>query len=248
MIFRFLPNSINSRKNVLEKAHARANSQSLAEMVLMPPTLDKLNISFPKFIKEFNERNIAFSEQAAFTTKENRLQHLLQMCISHFIQGLNFRIQRGIYKPAIRLLYNLELNTTAMPETNTEQSLITVATNLINGEQARSTNRNNGDTSIPMCNPDIKELQTVLNRYKEVTTQQSEAKTKFFNENKDVLDMLPETDKLIKRIYNEVELFYSDLEPSQMRRNAREWGIIYYTRDGETPEEGCITEEELNNM
>ena len=98
-----------------------------------------------------------------------------------------------------------------------------------------------------MQNPDIKEISTQLKAYLIVHNKQSTEKDKFYKENKDVLDMLPQVDDLIRDIYDEVEFEYRIKTASNKRKLARELGVIYVSRKGEEPEDGVIDEDEMYN-
>uniref|UniRef100_UPI003569B6B0 hypothetical protein n=1 Tax=Draconibacterium sp. TaxID=1965318 RepID=UPI003569B6B0 len=71
---------------------------------------------------------------------------------------------------------------------------------------------------------------------------QSAEKQAFDAENKDVLDMLPEIDELIRDIYDEVEFYYRKETPPNRRKLAREWGVSYVSRPGEEPEDEVVEE------
>jgi hypothetical protein len=251
MPFRHFPNSINSRLEVLQKTFTRASSASADEMAISADTKKLLDAEFPTFSKEVDERSQSFSNQAEATRVEQQLQRLLRQEISHFVQGFNFGVERGVFKASSRLDYKLDQNSSLVPALDSETETVMWAKNMINGEAIRlsgNTKKKTSNNEIPMCNPTAAKIEITLAEFMKESNKQSELKEVFFNENKDVLDMLPQIDLLIKDIYDEVGFYYRRLEPSQRRRLSREWGVIYYTSSTEQPEDGCITEEELQKM
>lgn len=135
-------------------------------------------------------------------------------------------------------------NTLGMvPNIRSQQDLVIWAKNLIEGEEKRLAKNAEGKaTARPMSNPRISEVENEFNKYIELSNIQSAEKQAFDAENKDVLDMLPEMDELIRDIYDEVEFYYRKETPANKRKLAREWGAVYISRKGEDSEEGVVEE------
>jgi len=81
--------------------------------------------------------------------------------------------------------------------------------------------------------------KTSFRRGKTPNTQlalQTTAKDALESEQADVNLLRPEADRIILDVWDEVEFALRRLEPSTLRRRAREWGVFYALRPGE-PEE-----------
>jgi len=50
-------------------------------------------------------------------------------------------------------------------------------------------------------------------------------------------------DYVIKNGWDEVEFYYRNLKDEKMRKEAMYFGVIYYSRPGEKPEDGVLEEE-----
>ena len=98
-----------------------------------------------------------------------------------------------------------------------------------------------------MDNPDIAELSIVYNKMLLSIDQQSIQKDNY-DKAQEALDALnPEADKLILRIWNEIDTAYDDLEAPSRRRKAREWGVVYISTNSTSSLTGTVLNA-LDNM
>ncbi|WP_372650816.1 hypothetical protein [Draconibacterium sp.] len=244
MPFRQFPASVNGRISVLEKTSEKANSTSGEQWAISTETQTTLTNLYPAFRQEIGERQEQFAKQAEATENENAQQQVLRRIVSHFIRVFNMGVERGQFGAPDRLYYGLDASQSDLPRLVTEQEIVTWARNLIDGEQKRTQQR---DPDAPvavvaMSNPSATEVETELNKYVELSNAQSAEKQAFDAENKDVLDMLPEIDELIRDIYDEVEFYYRKETPANRRKLARQWGVVYVSRPGEKSEEEVVDE------
>ena len=247
MSYKKLPKTILSRKNVLDATAQKVSSTSQDQWAISSPTKDKLDVDYPSYRKEVSERQTEFAKQIALSKEEDILQEVLRKLVSHFWQVFNLAIDRGKYSASDRTYYSLDANQRELPDIRAEKELIGWAKNFIEGETNRMANGRNNANNLAMQNPEISEIQKALNDYLLIHNKQSAQKKKFDEENKDVLAMLPKIDALILDIYDEVEFHFRRETASSKRKLASEWGIIYISSPGETPEDGTITEEDLYN-
>jgi hypothetical protein len=247
MPYKKLPKTILSRKNVLDATTQKASSTAQDEWAISTQTKSKLDAGYPAYRKEVSERQSEFAKQIALSKDEDILQEILRKLVSHFWQVFNLAIERGKYIASDRTYYSLDANQHELPDIRSEKELIGWAKNFIEGEANRLAAKKDSATKLPMQNPEISEIEKALKNYLLVHNKQSAQKKKFDKENKDVLAILPKIDELILDIYDEVEFYYRRETASNKRKLASEWGIIYISSPGETPENGTITEEELYN-
>ncbi|AHW62027.1 hypothetical protein FH5T_13580 [Draconibacterium orientale] len=238
-----MPVSIIDRTKVLEKTSEKATSTPADQWAISTETQTRLTTLYPAFRQEIAERQEQFAKQAEASEVENAQQVVLHRCVSHFFQVFNLAVERGVFSASDRLYYGLNANQSELPKLSTEQDLTTWALNLIMGEQKRTQQTDpEAADPVPMSNPSAAEVQTELMRYNELSSAQSAEKQAFDAENKDVLDMLPEIDELIRDIYDEVEFYYRKETPPNRRKLAREWGVSYVSRPGEEPDDEVVEE------
>nr|WP_319509254.1 hypothetical protein [uncultured Draconibacterium sp.] len=255
---RELPKSTIGRYNVLEKTNEKANSTPAAQWAISSETQTKLVSFYARLRQEMAERQEQFAKQAEATKAENEQQQVLYRNVSHFMRVFNMAVERGVFSPSDRLYYGLNANQSDLPKLSTEQDLVTWARNLIDGEATRTQQSapeapavpvapdvvpTSVQEKVPMSNPSAAEVETELNKYVELSNAQSAEKQAFDAENKDVLDMLPEIDELIRDIYDEVEFYYRKETPANRRKLAREWGVVYVSRPGEEPDDEVVEED-----
>lgn len=238
MPYRQLPSTIISRNNVLEKTNQKVSSTAPEKWAITSETQTALSTLYPKFRQEMAERQEQFAAQSEATKAENAQQQVLLRFVSHFFRVFNFAVERRKYKASDRLYYGLNANQSELPKISSEQDLVTWAKNLLAGEEKRMSHGNpNAEPPVAMSNPGADEVQVELDKYTALSNAQSAEKMAFDAENKDVLDMLPEIDELIRDIYDEVEFYYRRETPANRRKLAREWGVVYVSRPGEDPED-----------
>ena len=250
MPFRQLPATILSRKNVLEKTKQKVSSTEQSIWAISSETKQRLSSLYPKFSTETGERQEQFAKQAEASKDENRQQSVLHQYVSHFFRVFNFAVERGKFKESDRLFYGLNANQNDLPKLTIEQELVTWAKNIITGEQKRLSQSNDSKTPaknstklMAMSNPSSNEIQQELDKYILLSNKQSAEKQAFDSENKDVLNMLPEIDDLIRDIYDEVEFYYRKEASANKRKLARQWGVVYVTRKDEVSDDEILIEE-----
>jgi len=243
MPYREIPKSIIARNKVLEITNEKVSSTAPELWAISTETQTALSVLYAKFRSEVAERQEQYAKQADATETENAQQNVVHQFVSHFVRVFNLGVDRGKYKASDRLYYGLNANQSDLPKLSSEQDLLTWAKNLIEGEEKRMTGGTEGEKKAkPMNNPTIGEVQTELDKYIALRNVQSEEKQAFDAENKDVLDMLPEIDDLIRDIYDEVEFYYRKETAANKRKLAREWGVVYVSRSGEDPEDDVEVE------
>ena len=243
MPYRRMPVSIIDRNKVLEKTSEKSSSTPAEQWAISTETQTRLTTLYPAFRQEMAERQEQFAKQAEATEMENAQQVVLRRCVSHFFQVFNLAVERGVFRASDRLYYGLNANQSELPKLSTEQDLTTWALNLVLGEQKRTQQTDpEAAEPVPMSNPSAAEVRAELTKYTELSSTQSAEKQAFDAENKDVLDMLPEIDELIRDIYDEVEFYYRKETPANRRKLARQWGVVYVSRPGEEPDEEVVEE------
>jgi hypothetical protein len=231
MPYRRLPQSDEGRLQALGAAAKKADSVAPGELAFTAPTKAKLDVIHPKLTKEMNERGQALRAQSDATSKTREQGNRLRMITSHFYQNLNFGIERGVFIEADRAYYQLDVSQTTLPPMVSEADLMLWAGRVVSGEAARTAA---GGKAMPF--PSAAEVQTELTKYEQLHSQQSDKADSFDEEQEDVEKMRDEVDGLIADIWDEVEFTFRRDAPSSLRRKARQYGVVYVSRPGESEE------------
>ena len=229
---RKLPATDESRLKALQSAATKVNNTTATKLAFPGKLAEKLAAFLPKFEKEVKERGSALKAQAASTEAEQQAEDRAAMYISHFIQVFNLCIQRGQFQNEERAYFQLDINQETVPRLTTEADVLYWGQRLIEGEALRTSQKHN-----PMSNPAIGDVELAYNEFIDMRGLQTKKIEDYYKEQNDVAGLRPEADELVKDIWDEVEHTFRKLDPPSKRRRAREYGVVYVTLPGETPDE-----------
>jgi len=222
VITRRLPRTIQSRLIAITTPKNKKDSLPPADNILTAATTLRLDNIVPLYITAFDlvgERQATYS---ANTSVKNLSKGVCKMVVSHFIQVFNLGVARGVYDAAHRAYYKLPVDSDALPEMGTEEELLLWAQNLITGEGQRT-----AAGFAAMANPTIADVSAARVDFSGKYTTQSNLKDLLDQAQEDLEKLFPETDAVIKKVWDEAETFYNEEEPDSMRANTREWGVYY---------------------
>lgn len=156
--------------------------------------------------------------------------------MSHFIQVFNLGVARGTFARSDRAFYGLDVSRSDVPPISTYSNFTLWARKLIDGEAARIAAAPAGTPAVPMALPSAGEVAAALALVENTGGRQSTAKDAVVKESADVETGRPAVDALILDMWDTIEFKLRSLDGPTRRRRAREWGIVYLARPGETPD------------
>lgn len=221
-ITRKLPNSDVKRNIALKVAKTKKDSTAPQNIVYMPGTITKLDLNQPLFEQKMQLCGNALHTQSLATTVKTTKKARAKMFISHFIQGFNNGIDRGLFSASERAFYQLDVNSHSVPDLITDEQIILWGDRLVNGDPERIL-----AGGAAMGFPTIAEVQVELNDFNAANIAQSTAKDAYDEAQEEVSRMRRPIDKLILKLWDETETFYNGETPSSKRRKSREWGVVY---------------------
>jgi len=240
-IKRRLPNSDETRHVALSTAKTKKDNTPPGNIVITPNTITRLDAAQPLFAQKMQARGKALQLQSSSTSLKAAAQAKAKMYISHFIQTFNMGVDRGVFPTSHRAFYQLEISSKKVPPLNTEPLVTLWVQRLIDGDVERLAA---GGAAIQM--PSIAEVTTEYNIFKTANIEQSTAKDAYDKSQEAVRCMRPEVDKLILRIWDEVETAFNDEPIESKRRKAREWGVVYVSTQKATIT-GTVTDAATGN-
>ena len=221
-ISRRLPQSDETRDKALTQAKVKNDSIPVANQFLTAATKTRLNASQPLFRAAMQNRGNALAAQAGATMGVSDAFVKTKMFISHFIQVFNLGVFRGKYLQQHRAFYQLDVNSDSLPPLNTQQDIALWGQRIQAGDAARIV-----AGGVAMANPTAAEVTTEVTDFITKNTGQSTLKDDYDNKQQTVAALQDESDKVIKKVWDEVDTFYNEEEMTSKRRKCREWGIIY---------------------
>lgn len=240
-ISRRLSNSNIRRKEALENAAEKQAAPGVLGSALTPATVVRLGDLQPAYTQLYNlsgqKKALAIQATAA---KNVALTELRLECKS-FMVVFNAGVERGKYKAAERAYFGMDASNSNLPDLSTESNVKQLAKLITENDAARV-----AAGGAAMANPSPAEVLAVLNAYTPLAQAASNAYEVYDIALEQLAQAGVEADKLIKRIWDEVETFFNDEAPESMRENARQWGVQYVTtgekarvtitlNNGETP-------------
>ncbi|TVR71718.1 MAG: hypothetical protein EA408_08745 [Marinilabiliales bacterium] len=184
------------------------------------------------FLSTYENAILFYRQSYTMQTKKNKEYSVslkkAKMYISHFIQVMNMAILRGDLQPAIRKYFGIDADETKTPSLSTEGDVIEWGSRLIDGEAKRVIEGN-----TPVTNPTIAlvrvRYETFMDRHHHQKTLQKNTARALEN----LTELRNEADRIILRIWNEVEDSFKDLPGDLMREKAKEYGLVYVYRKNE---------------
>lgn len=228
-ITRFIPNSSPTRLQVLTKAKEKKDSLLPAQNIFTATTTARLDIIQPDFEAAINDVMAEKGNAVAATNFKNLQGKKLRMFCSHYLQVFNFGVERGKYTVASRAYFGLNTETGHLPSMVTDEEVEQVAKNIATGEVQLISH------GLPaMANPSAAEVAAELAGFKTVLLAHSNAAQVLDQAQEAVDALVPEADKVIRKIYDEAEAHFNEEEAASMRADCEFWGVIYISIGNET--------------
>lgn len=235
-ISRNLPETIEDRWEAIALARNKRDS-------LLPgtnPLSAATNTRLDNIWTDMNtKRTTLVTAKAAYsnnTVAKNTAGTALRLLDSHFIQVFNFGVTRGKYPKADRSFYTLPVEDSPLPDLKKDTDALKWANYIVEGDALRT-----AAGGLPMSNPDIVEMNTAKSAFSTLFTNQSTLKDALDNAQEALEAIEPEADKVIRKIWDELEAFYNEETDESRRENMREWGVVYVTTGNPKVLSGTVT-------
>ena len=242
MPYRRLPNTDQARLRALSTAIIMGQKKPVDQLAFSANTLNRLRSFYPTF-----ETNIIHHKQARQQQDKSSRVYLetvrkARLYISHFIQVLNFSIQRGDLKADIREFYGMTRDKKS-PTLNLDSEVLEWGKKVIEGEHKRIQHGGN-----PLYNPSIAVVKVKFDQFLDAYHFQKTLQNNTARWTGKVASLRKEADEIILDIWNEVEVYYSDLSDDAKRDKALEYGLVYVYRPMEKVNSTVETKSLKNNL
>ena len=228
MPYRRLPKTDQARLHALQQAVRQASEAAFNQQAINYKTL----IEAQRLLMQFENQVAQYHANVDTKVSDNKqYRHKVRnarMYISHFIQVLNLAAIRGEIKKGQKELYKLDPNNHTLPDLSTEELLLQWGKNIIEGEQARTS-----QGGFPIYNPPINKVQVHYDIFREHYNTHVVHKKTHSRVFENIETMRKEIDTLILAIWDQVEEFYKDELPYAKLTKCQAYGMIYYYRTGE---------------
>jgi len=227
---RRLPNSHTSRLVTLRVAFQRLPHVPVAEAPFTPNTIARLNAFYPQYLGLDDQVTLALDAQVASTAQTAPFASAARMWVSHGFQALFNACDRGEFPHNVKTLYRRPVSGATVPDMRSEQAILEAGLHYVTGETNRTAQ--GGD---PITFPSLSNIQQRVDAFRDSNIQQAAFKNAYDNALEARAAQVPEADKLILKMWNEIETTFNEGDRPSMRRKAIEWGVYYVPSKGETP-------------
>jgi hypothetical protein len=223
MPYRRLPNTDQARLRALQTAIMMAQKKAEEELAFSAKSLNRLRSFYTNFETTLIHHKLARTQQEKSSNTYLETVKKARLYLSHFIQVLNFAIQRGDMKPAVRAFYGF--NDMKSPSLILDSEVLEWGKKIIEGEHQRITHGGN-----PLYNPSIAVVKVKFDQFIDAYHFQKTLQNNTARWTSKVAELRKEADEIILDIWNEVEERYAEFPDEQKREKAGEYGLIYVYR------------------
>ena len=223
MPYRRLPNTDQARLRALQTAVAMGQKLEPDELAFSAKSLNRLRSFFTNFETTLIHHKLARTQQEKSSNAYLQTVKKARLYLSHFIQVLNFAIQRGDMKPNIREFYGF--SDKKSPSLILDSEVLEWGKKIIEGEHQRINHGGN-----PLYNPSIAVVKVKFDQFMDAYHFQKTLQNNTTRWTTKVAELRPEADEIILDIWNEVEESYSSLQDEVKREKATVYGLIYVYR------------------
>lgn len=228
MPYRRLPNTDLSRiaalKHAIEKEGVKHNDQ----LVLSYRTIQDASHILSTMQKAQKEYQQCYNSLLKMNKTYKAEIQTARMYVSHFIQVMNFAIQRGELRKDIKTGYGLDPESNHVPSLASEQDLLEWGEKIIKGEESRT-----AKGGIPIYSPTIAKVKVHYNIFAEHYFNMNVLRSNTARTLDIITKMRPAAEDIILDIWNQVELTFSDLPDYEKMEKCKSFGIVYVMRKSE---------------
>lgn len=241
MPYRRLPKTDQARLAALKKAVETENPEFEDEPISFT-LLQQAKTLLPQFENNVIQYNFVFGQRVEGNKKMKKLAKQARMYVSHFVQVLLMAVERGEMKKSKLPLYGFDENQTLMPRLISEQELYEVGKRVIEGEQKRIS-----EGGTPINFPTVQKVKVFFEPFCDSLISKKTSSKSTVRDQQRVAEMRERIDELVLKIWDEIESFYSGLEPYEKMKACQRCGVVYYYRKGEKKltDVETVTEQEL---
>lgn len=237
-ITRRLPNSNLSRQTALSKARARQTATPVPNQFLTASTVGRLNTVQTAYNTKWLAIPTKESLAVAATQAKDAARSVLETYMRAFYDQVLHGIRMGKLDSSVRNMYGLQQSSDAFPNMDTEDDVINAAAILIAGEAARVAA---GGTALTW--PTGNEIETRRDTFLEAIDTSNNADEALDTAQETLESENEEADKVIKKVWDEVETHFNEEDPASLRASARPWGVVYITTAGKTTVTASVVDE-----
>ncbi len=193
------------------------------DLAFSEKSLNRLRAFYTNFETTLIHHKLARTQQEKSSNTYLGTVKKARLYLSHFIQVLNFSIQRGDIKSSVRDFYGF--SDKKSPSLVMDSEVLEWGKKIIEGEHKRISHGGN-----PLYNPSIAIVKVKFDQFVDAYHFQKTLQNNTARWTIKVAELRKDADEIILNIWNEVEERFSDLPDELKREKATEYGLTYVYR------------------
>lgn len=231
MPYRRLPNTDNARIRAMKMAVEKKRFYLHGDVF----SIDMFHLE--NLLRNFEASQSYYKKSLETQANSNRkFQKLIRdarLYVSHFIQVLNLCVMRNELKPVVKKHYKLPLDNFAVPDLSSNDALLEIGQNIVDGEQARLM-----EGGTPIYNPSIARVNVAFSLFKDAYVSQRQYQGITNRTLDELAGQRGEIDEILRELWNQIEESFANLPEEERLKKCKEFGVVYYYRKGEVIPEG----------
>jgi len=217
MAYRRLPNTDNARLAAIVRLFELLTDEKV--LINHQEIISYLKVDFEERI---NKREAFILKRRDLNKSKKELLGKLKLYVSHFLQVLNFAIDRNDISNKSRRFFKLEKHTGIIPPLSKEDEVLKWADNIIIGEEQRV---EAGEEVI--SHPKQERIIAVKNATENVIGELKVLDKNYEQNQVEIQKQREKIDAFIKQMWNEIEFQFIN-EPIEIKRKkATHFGVVY---------------------
>ena len=226
MAYRRLPNTDKARIRALKAVLSKCAAVSYPSGPLKSTVLSEVNQTLYEFEMAVERYENCYGKQIVQGREVRNKVKQARLYLSHFIQVLNLSVVRGEIRKKQRELYGLPVDSAQTPDLSTDKRVFVWGKKVLDGERLRTQSG-----GIPIYNPTIARVKVFYDQFSVEYVEHQHMQELTLRQSDLISSLRPKVDKLIREVWNAVELWIGDLVFIEKVAIAKEYGIIYYSRN-----------------
>ncbi len=228
MPYRRLPNTDAARLKAMKDAIQKSMTISPFHLAFSHQALQRLRSFQPLFEQAMQRQKQAYKNQVERSKAFNELGRKARLYLSHFLQVMNFMIQRGELPENARKYFGLSEQLKPLPNLTADQDLMKWGQRIVDGDMER---QKSGGKLI--TNPTSAVVRVHFEKFVHAYHLQKDLQKISAEALLKLASMREQADDIILMVWNEVEAKFSGLWDEEKRLRSMEYGLKYVFRPHE---------------
>ncbi|HKL66739.1 MAG TPA: hypothetical protein VJ877_02520 [Bacteroidales bacterium] len=228
MPYRRLPNTDAARIRAMEQALKIGKEIPPFKLAYSSESFVKLQAFLTTFTNTYQLQRQSYNKQVESNKGYQEDLKRAKTYITHFLRVMNMAVQRNDLRSDTPQFFDFNNGHNSLPALHSEKDVIYWGNKIMEGENARM---RAGRT--PITNPTMAVVKVHFENFMDAYHFQKTMHKKTSEYSEEIAELRKEADKLILKIWNEVEDTFSGMPEEEKRKKSEQYGLVYVFRKNE---------------